>query len=594
MLQKSSLRDKCSHKLLTESVVLRNHSDIQFENEVMQDDTLSDSELAALSITDLVKTEALTTRGLPNRRTNIKRDAETTRFIERCVRSVSHWHEVRFGTPLPDPSCTPPTEQVLVGYMFDHLDLELFGPQLFDASVDVRPAIAQQQAVQKELVERGFRTGTELPTPGSLETTIKHLQLAYENVDRAAYKAPMVKTLRNMLRAYCENLRVTQARAQPLIGENLTAILATCDRTNLGLRDRALILFVLSVGEFTAASISRVRVEHLSRQADGTYAVDIAAAELRPRNTKIGLSTLLEGEAALAMDAWLSASNILSGPLFCGTTSRKVFISKATQEAKALNFKTCHAMLKARADEAGLKGNFYWSSFYLTAPNNRAVDGSRALPRSWKLQNQLQVKAAPQARRHAADSQNRPSSADTDDWQSKRPLSASDASRGSDPVLVFIDQKAGLTSYDFKFTIEDVAFTATWGNWVRLGLRDSKTTVAIEDAFVNGDAIEETYRGHRLALDDLSPVGRAALFKLFGLLPVETKANRASRIDSFLASPAGREYRIWADFVSWDGPEEDPRVTAPTSVFAQWLNGQNDSPIRAAMRSRRFVPPGRR
>ncbi len=94
------------------------------------------------------------------------------------------------------------------------------------------------------------------------------------------------------------------------------AVLETCDDSLKGKRDRALLLFAWASGGRRRSEVSEAVFENLHRGDEGAYLYTLASSKtnhngkIRPEDVKP-----VVGSAAEALEAWLEASGITSGPL---------------------------------------------------------------------------------------------------------------------------------------------------------------------------------------------------------------------------------------------------------------------------------------
>jgi hypothetical protein len=465
--------------------------------------------------------------------------------IDAAVARFSLWHQLKLGTALPDPSTSPASETVILDFMLDHLDLDVYAPKLLDESIDLEAANSRQKMLLSQLIE-GNRRAVGILAPRTLEAMVRRIHIAYENVDRSAFQSPKIKALRKMLLEDAAGGGTIEPKAQPFVGENLRAILATCESTLTGLRDRAFFLFVLSVGEFGVRGITGVRAEHFDRKADGSYVFDFRAAGLKPRHRKIGLNGLIQGEAAKALDDWLKASGIIRGAVFCATTKQKVLIQVATQETIPLAQASVHALIAQRVAKTELKGVFHWSSFHLSAPIGQA--NSRAAPRNWRLQDGSGSRPKPQP---------------------SVPLEQFVAPPSSPPepelVLVHLENFRSST----KFAIETLSLELRWGVSVHVATGKPKESLEIGSTVIDGIDLIDLKSEAKISLKGLSKSGLRAVAKFVGLLP--RTSSEAERSDAFLRSDAGGLFARWTESVNWKTPTDDPRQKYPDSMFTRCI-----------------------
>ena len=102
-----------------------------------------------------------------------------------------------------------------------------------------------------------------------------------------------------------------------LTRDPLQALLATCDDSLRGKRDRALLLFAWSSGGRRRSEVAGADMQFLRSLGDGSYSYELTHSKTnqagvdRPENFKP-----VAGAAAAALREWLSAANILDGAIF--------------------------------------------------------------------------------------------------------------------------------------------------------------------------------------------------------------------------------------------------------------------------------------
>jgi integrase len=163
------------------------------------------------------------------------------------------------------------------------------------------------------------------------------------------------EAVRNLLgktrRAYAKRGPATQ-RKDALTREPLDALLATCDDTLRGLRDRALLLFAWASGGRRRSEVVDATLENTRKVNDREWVYCLAHDKAnqsgadRPENDKP-----IVGVAADALEVWLAASGIRSGPIF-----RR--IRKGTTVGESLSPAAVRKIVLERCRHAGLDGNF--------------------------------------------------------------------------------------------------------------------------------------------------------------------------------------------------------------------------------------------
>ena len=167
------------------------------------------------------------------------------------------------------------------------------------------------------------------------------------------------KTLRG-LRREAPRQRV----AQPLLVEDLSEILGEIPTSNLiGLRDRALLTVGLALGrrrsELVALDVEDLRSIETPRPG---YSVTIqrSKTDQEGRGDEVWLARSGRPTCpATALDAWLLAASITTGPVFRSVTRTGVV-------GERLSDRSVSTILARRADEAGLRSG-QWSGHSLRA-----------------------------------------------------------------------------------------------------------------------------------------------------------------------------------------------------------------------------------
>ena len=147
--------------------------------------------------------------------------------------------------------------------------------------------------------------------------------------------------------------------------ERLNAMLATCDESLIGIRDRALLLFAFGSGGRRRSEVANAIFENLE-EAGESYVYTLSSSKTDQEGK--GFSVPIKGTAALALRQWLAIIQIDSGKLFRGVT-------KHGQVTKGITGKTVARIVKKRAELAGLDPSLFSahsirSGFVSTAGRN--------------------------------------------------------------------------------------------------------------------------------------------------------------------------------------------------------------------------------
>jgi integrase len=257
----------------------------------------------------------------------------------RALRYVCAWAQARLGHPLPVP--TPPA--VAIQFVLDH-----FGLPHRDTGGRLTLETVMPPAVDRALVNTRFKARL-----GPLKmSTIDHRLaiLSWAHHEKQLISPTEDASVRRLL-ADCRKLALELGQAPrskaAATQDALDAMLATCDNSLEGLRDRAVLLFGWTSGGRRRSEIAAARVEDLEWLDDQT-------AVFRMRTSKtgdVGPKPVI-GEAANALRHWLDRGQIRSGPLF-----RRLYRGGVTLGG-GLTPHSIGQIVKQRALLAGLLGDF--------------------------------------------------------------------------------------------------------------------------------------------------------------------------------------------------------------------------------------------
>ena len=266
--------------------------------------------------------------------------AHTVRSYRSAWRYWQAWHGERYGHPL----VLPLSSEVVLQFIVDHAQRHANGGLVHGLP----------PAVDAALVAAGHKA-----RPGPLaHSTLAHrvavLSKAHQHLGQNnPCEDGAVRTLLGTVRrAYAQRGDLAKKKAA-LTRDPLTALLATCDDSLKGLRDRALLLFAWASGGRRRSEVTEACVEHLRRIGPGEFVF-----ELRHSKTNQGGRDLPEnhkpvvGAAGAALQAWLTAAGLVQGPLFRA-------IGKGGRVGPAaLSPASVRLIVRQRCALAGLEGDF--------------------------------------------------------------------------------------------------------------------------------------------------------------------------------------------------------------------------------------------
>jgi integrase len=240
---------------------------------------LSEADEAALS--DLYR------RGTP---------ANTLRAWERDLAYIAAWKMASFGKPLDWPE----NEKVALRFILDHAQ-----------DLTEKPGLAQDVAM--ELIAIGLRRELTCPAPATLDRRIASWQAFHRMRNLPSpFSAPLVQQARQKAR---------RANAQPRVPKSpkpiLEALLATCDDSHRGIRDRAMLMLAFASGGRRRSEVTALSVEDIGSE-DFTPRGMLWVRLLETKTTRKDQAPKLplKGRAARAVIHWLEVTGLTEGPLF--------------------------------------------------------------------------------------------------------------------------------------------------------------------------------------------------------------------------------------------------------------------------------------
>lgn len=244
---------------------------------------LSDADDAAL--TDLYR------RGTP---------PNTLRAWERDLAYIAAWKMASFGRPLDWPE----NEKVALRFILDHAQ-----------DLTEKPGAAQDVAM--ELIAIGLRRELACPAPATLDRRIASWQAFHRMRNLPSpFSAPLVQQARQKARRANARPRVPKS-PKPVTRDILETLLATCDDSHRGLRDRAMLMLAFASGGRRRSEVTALNAEDIGLDdfaAKGLVWVRLMETKTTKKNQAPRLP--MKGRAARAVVHWLEVAKITEGPLF--------------------------------------------------------------------------------------------------------------------------------------------------------------------------------------------------------------------------------------------------------------------------------------
>ncbi|MBZ4689676.1 MAG: phage integrase family protein [Cereibacter sp.] len=228
--------------------------------------------------------------------------ANTLRAYERDLVYLTGWKQAAFGQPL----AWPEAEAVALRFVIDHArDL-----------TEAPPRDAARLAAE-QLVALGLRRGLACPAPATLDRRIASWQAFHRMRNLGSpFEAPLVRQARAKARRAAARPRQPKS-ARPITLPLLEILLATCDNSLRGLRDRAILSLGFASGGRRRSEITGLRIEDIGREdfaAKGILWLRLWETKTTAKGAAPKL--VLKGRPARALMGWLLAVGADAGPLF--------------------------------------------------------------------------------------------------------------------------------------------------------------------------------------------------------------------------------------------------------------------------------------
>lgn len=228
----------------------------------------------------------------------------TLRSYRTALRYWAAWFAMRYQQPI----ALPVPQAAVLRFIVDHAQrLDPDGSLVSELPAEIDQA----------LVRHGYKGRHGSLSLNTLLHRVSVLSKAHQlHADENPCAQPRVRELLAKTRRAYAKRGALPAKKPALTREPLEALLATCDESLAGLRDRALLLFAFSSGGRRRSEVTAATMENTRRKGE-VFIFTLAASKSnqsgieRAENDKP-----VAGRAAQALAAWLAAARIESGPIF--------------------------------------------------------------------------------------------------------------------------------------------------------------------------------------------------------------------------------------------------------------------------------------
>lgn len=264
----------------------------------------------------------------------------TTRSYATALRYWAGWHAARYGVELT----LPVSEAAVLQFVVDHVQRR---------SGDGALTWELPAEVDQALVAAGLKAKLG---PWTL-ATVRHRVAVLSTAHRLKLvpnpcEQPAVRTvLSRAARAAVKRGERPRKKTAITLTE-LEAMLATCDDSLMGLRDRALLCFAFASGGRRRSEVAAADLRDLRRIGGQGYIYRLEHSKTQQAGVTASSTPdkpVLD-RAALALEEWLEAADITEGAIF-----RRLW---KTRVGPALSPAAVGEIVQRRACQAGLEGDF--------------------------------------------------------------------------------------------------------------------------------------------------------------------------------------------------------------------------------------------
>ncbi|VVE87021.1 site-specific integrase [Pandoraea bronchicola] len=265
--------------------------------------------------------------------------ANTRQSYQSAMRYWLGWYRLRYGQALVTP--LPPA--VIVQFVVDHAEHQ--------GKHGLRTEMPD--AVDAALVAQGLKARPGPPALATLRHRLSVIAKLHTSRDLPNPCAePAVRELLAKTRRAYAKRGVRTAKKEALTREPLRALLATCDDSLRGKRDRALLLFAWSSGGRRRSEVVRATCENVRRTGPAHYVYTLGWSKTNQQGADLPENEKpVAGAAAAALTDWLVSAGITHGPIF-----RRV--RRGGHVGEPLSEAAVRDIVRERCALAGLEGDF--------------------------------------------------------------------------------------------------------------------------------------------------------------------------------------------------------------------------------------------
>lgn len=219
-----------------------------------------------------------------------------------------------------------------------------------------------------------FHINPGSPSPLKLSTVRRYLaSLSVSHSEHGVNSPTQHPKVKMLLRRAKAAKNETPNKKAAITLNILEQLIATCDNSLIGVRDKAILLVGFASGGRRRSELSNLQMRDLQSVDDG-YLITLRQSKTDQHLT--GHTVPLKGQAAVALKAWLVMSGIRAGRVFRGVKPDRSFYDSITGNS-------INVMVKARIKSMGLNPNNYGAhslrAGFLTEATRQGINLTEAM-----------------------------------------------------------------------------------------------------------------------------------------------------------------------------------------------------------------------
>lgn len=265
--------------------------------------------------------------------------ANTTRSYASALRYWAAWYQGRYGTSIT----VPVPEAAVVQFIVDHVARRSKAGLKWELPPQLDALLVVTKIKQK-------------PGPLKLSTVVHRIAVLSQAHQLKKLPNPCEQPAVRHLLARARRAAVKRGerptKKTAITKPELEAMIATCDGSLEGLRDRALLYFAFASGGRRRSEVAAAGLSDLHALPEGGYVYRLEHSKTQQAGVTASSTPdkPVLGIAAEALTAWLGASRLTEGAMF-----RRVW---KTRVGPPLSPAAVGAIVQRRAALAGLEGDF--------------------------------------------------------------------------------------------------------------------------------------------------------------------------------------------------------------------------------------------